>query len=420
MTAWARRHPILTLFALLLLMLLGALGAAYQSWFAAGPWQKLPDTEAPTYSNLSDAAFEQAAATALDALVEHRRENGFPGITAAVALDGELLWRGGAGWQNLAPRQAVSPDTQLRIGSTSKAVTATAVARLIDRGEVALDTPINTYLPELPNPAWRGFTLRHLFSHTAGLPGYEENTDMAGAFLTLCGCRHYESVLATLEIFDSSDLLFAPGTDFHYSSFDTNLIGAVIASQQRRSFAGVLADTVFEPLGLSASGLDNDGTERPDLATFYELRPGEAGRWPDFDLSQRWPGGGLVSTSAELALLGNAWLDPDFISPAVREAMWTPQVLANGEVNEQSYALGWRFNPDRETNGRVLSYAHHGGVSKGAMSWLVVYPEHKLSIAVNINSRAETFSEFARVELALREAFLQALETLGPESPSGI
>ena len=52
-------------------------------------------------------------------------------------------------------------------------------------------------------------------------------------------------------------------------------------------------------------------------------------------------------------------------------AMWTPQTLSNGDVNEQSYALGWRFNPDIAQSGdddKVLSYAHHGGVSKGAMT----------------------------------------------------
>ena len=419
MISWVRRHPVITVFGILFLALFLVFLTVYRAWFAAGPWQKLPEMEAPVYSNVFDPAFETAAEMAIEALADHRRDKAFPGITAAAALHGQLLWQGGAGWQSLEPLRAVSPDTQLRIGSTSKAITATAAARLIDRGDITLDTPIETYLPDLPNPAWRGITLRHLFSHTAGLPGYDENTDLEGVYLTLCGCRHYETVLESLEIFDGSALLFAPGTDFHYSSFDTNLIGAVLAHRMGSSYSDVLQNAIFDPLDLSASGLDNDGTSRPNLASFYEIRAGEAGRWPDFDLSQRWPGGGLVSTSAELALIGNAWLDPSFISAATREAMWTPQVLTNGEVNEQSYALGWRFNPQRESNGRVLSYAHHGGVSKGAMSWLVVYPEHGLSIAVNINTHGETFGDFARVELVLREAFLDVLTASNLQQSTG-
>ncbi len=416
MPAWIRKHPIATFFLLLLAALAVSAWSAYESWFAAGPWHPVP-VDAPTYSQVFDPAFEEAALEAIEALNSHREEQGFPAITSAVAHNGRLIWQGGAGWQSLDPLQPASAQTQLRIGSTSKAVTATAVARLIDNAAVTLDTAIETYMPDLPNPAWRQLTLRQLFSHTAGLTGYRENTDYEGLFLTLCGCRHYESVRDSLEIFDGSDLLFPPGTDFHYSSFDTNLIGAVVAHQQGVSYQDLLEKNVFDPLGLTASGLDQDGTERPNLASFYEIRDGAAGRWPDFDLSQRWPGGGLVSTSAELALIGNAWLNDAFISRDTRDAMWTPQVLANGEVNEQSYALGWRFNPNRETNGRTLSYAHHGGVSKGAMSWLVVYPEHGMSIAVNINTHGKTFSDFARVETEIREAFLRLLERNPAEAP---
>ena len=114
-------------------------------------------------------------------------------------------------------------------------------------------------------------------------------------------------------------------------------------------------------------------------------------------------------------MIGNAWLDPDFIATTTRMAMWTPQTLSNGDVNEQSYALGWRFNPDIAQSGdddKVLAYAHHGGVSKGAMSWLVVYPDHGLSVAVNINTRAETFSLFAGVEKKITAAFLERIEQL--------
>jgi CubicO group peptidase (beta-lactamase class C family) len=105
--------------------------------------------------------------------------------------------------------------------------------------------------------------------------------------------------------------------------------------------------------------------------------------------------------------------------------MWTPQLLSNGQVNEQSYALGWRFYRDALHPGdstRVLPFAHHGGVSKGAMSWLVVYPAYHLSIAVNINTRADTFAEFAEVEDEIAALFLERMEELGlgPRPPSEV
>lgn len=108
-------------------------------------------------------------------------------------------------------------------------------------------------------------------------------------------------------------------------------------------------------------------------------------------------------------------MDPDFISAETRGVMWTPQVLSSGEINEQSYALGWRYCPDATWPGdddRALPFAHHDGVSKGAMSGLVVYPDYDLSIAVNINTVTEEFATFAAVEDEIAALFLQQIERL--------
>ncbi|MCZ6869422.1 MAG: serine hydrolase [Gammaproteobacteria bacterium] len=401
----------------ILLIVLIAVGTflGYQLWFDFGPWVELPHNDVPENERQIDDQYAAAGRTAMDAIREHRDKHGFPAITAAVAVAQSVVWSGAVCWADVDGRIPATQDTLMRIGSTSKAVTATALARLIDAGELSLDVPISKYSTNLPNDAWNPLTLRQLASHTAGLPDYERNGDRIGQLVTLCGCKHYTSVRDSLGIFDGSELLFTPGEDFSYTSFDVNLIGAIISAQQRKPFLSVLQERVFSPLGLRSSGGDHDGADRPDLAKFYETRGDKVRLWRNFDLSQRWPGGGLVSTSVELAMIGNAWLDPDFIATTTRMAMWTPQTLSNGDVNEQSYALGWRFNPDIAQSGdddKVLSYAHHGGVSKGAMSWLVVYPDYGLSIAVNINTRAETFSLFAGVEKKIAAAFLEQIAQL--------
>ena len=152
---------------------------------------------------------------------------------------------------------------------------------------------------------------------------------------------------------------------------------------------------------------------RPTRATFYEIDGERAREWRPFDLSQRWPGGGLVSTSEELVVIGSAWMNDDFISPETRAAMWEPQTLADGTANAQSYAHGWRYNADVRHPAdpeRTTDISHHGGVTKGAMSWLIVYPAYDMSVAVNIKTRAETFQVFAAVEDKIAAAFLNALE----------
>jgi CubicO group peptidase (beta-lactamase class C family) len=387
---------------------------SYPLWDGMGPWRDLPEETAPQSQILADEAWAEEADAAQQAIAAHRAELGLPAISAAVSINGELVWAGAAGWADLETLRPATVDTQFRIGSTSKAVTATVLARLVDAGEMALNAPISTWREDWPNAQWGALTPRQLASHTAGLREYSNNNDRAGMWMTLCGCRNYDSVSDGLEIFDGSSLLYEPGAGFAYSSFDVNLLGAAIEAAQQDGYLDVLADQVLQPLEIASVGGDADGTPRPDLASFYEIREGEARTWRSFDLSQRWASGGLVATSSDLVRIGGAWLDPDFIDPATREAMWTPQRLSDGEVNVQSYAVGWRFNPGADWPGdpeRSIAYAHHGGVSKGAMSWLVVYPAYGLSIAVNINSRAETFSAFARVEDEIAARFLDRIET---------
>jgi CubicO group peptidase (beta-lactamase class C family) len=394
----------------------------YPFWGGFGDWIDQPGVEAPASSAVLDERFSAAAEGAMQALVAHRRSFGFPAITAAVSFDGAVIWTGAVGWADLETRTPATAATVFRIGSTSKAVTATALARLLDQGRVTLDAPLSTYAPSWPNPAWNDLTIRQLASHTAGFPEYEGNRDLFGLFMTLCGCKHYSSVRESLEIFDDTGLRYEPGTDFFYSSFDVTLLGAVLAEVEGEPFLAVLDRLVFRPLHVESAGGAEDGQNRPGLATFYQMKGGRARVWRPFDLSQRWPSGGLVATSADLVRIGGAWMDSTFIRPETRKAMWTPQLLRNGEVNEQRYALGWRFYPDATWPGdpsRILSYAHHGGISRGAMSWLVVYPDFKLSIAVNMNTRAEVFSDFSAVEDRIAALFLRRIETLRPGPVEG-
>ena len=82
--------------------------------------------------------------------------------------------------------------------------------------------------------------------------------------------------------------------------------------------------------------------------------------------------------------------------------------MASGAVNEQNYAIGWRANPNLRVLGadRPVWNVHHGGVSKGAYSWLVIYPEQRLVVALNANARLDEFQDFIAIEQAISRQFL--------------
>ncbi|MCO1333083.1 serine hydrolase [Microbulbifer sp. OS29] len=126
------------------------------------------------------------------------------------------------------------------------------------------------------------------------------------------------------------------------------------------------------------------------------------------DLSHRLPGGGYISTPSDLVKLGARYLDETYISAETREIFWAPQKLANDEVNQQDYALGWRYREQEIPGVGLLRHANHGGVSRGSQSWLMVIPDYNLSVAVNINRKTEVFWDFGRVSLDIASAFIRA------------
>ena len=416
---------LIRVFGLFVAVVLAVAAVAAAGFWLRGElgWSALPEEAAPQVSTAFDPRYADAAREALSALEAMRAQEGVPGATAAVAIDGALVWTGASGWSELDAMRPMTPDAILRIGSTSKAMTATVLARLQDRGVLAMSDTVDAHIPEPLNPAWSNMQLAQLMSHTAGMPGYEENTDWLGAIDTIRMQGSYDSIEEGLGIVDGSRLLFEPGEDFFYSSFDVNLAGLIAEYASEQDFAALLESEIRAPLGLETPQLADHGPGPEDEARYYLIRDGDLIKdWPHTDVSQRWPGGGLMARSRDLVLVASAWLDPDFIEPETRELFWTPVRLNDGTVNEQNYAMGWRadrvtsrFGDDREP----VRIIHHGGVSRGAMSWLALYPELGISVAVNINTNTPEFGDFARAEPDIFRLFAEAAGRMPPISDQG-
>ena len=95
--------------------------------------------------------------------------------------------------------------------------------------------------------------------------------------------------------------------------------------------------------------------------------------------------------------MGNALVkDTSFVNTHVRNTFFEPQGLTNGEINEQKYALGWRSYYDYATEhllgeDKPVWMVHHGGVSKGSMNLLCLFPNERVVIDVAINGRQKEF-----------------------------
>lgn len=404
-----RKHLLLFLLSFALITWLGI---RYSGWHSLPEDPPLPQLQGITDTNYR-AEIEEARAY-LQKIPDILH---VPSFSVAVAQSGKVIWSEAIGYANIAAQKPATPNTQYRIGSTSKAVTATGVARLVERGLLNLDDSVGHRIPNFPPKRWN-FTTRQLLSHTAGIGNYEDFIGVYSAFTTLCNCRQFNTVTEGLDVFNDFELLFQPGTDFKYSSFDIILASAVIEETSGAPFLKYMNQEIFYPLGMSATLGDHSGPA-PHLATFYESDGSRFREWRSFglypndiNLSYKWAGGGFLSTPSDIVKLGSAWLtDSTFIQPATRRIFFTPQTLSDSSVNEQRYALGWRSYDDYQSkdllNGEEEVWiVHHGGVSKGSMNLLVLFPKYELVINASINARAAEFSDFWREVMVLAGKFL--------------
>lgn len=378
-------------------------------------WDDLP-TGAPQHHVLHNEKYKVAASNAMKALEAQRQKVGAASYSAAVAIDGELVWAGATGWADVAGNVPATPATIYRIGSTSKAVTATALARMVQAGAIDLDAPISTYLSPLPNTEWKDITARQLASHMAGLPHYAqkdlEQKDWPGIYRALSLNKQYDRMADALENFDGASLRSKPGTEFYYSSQGTVLLGAVMAAAAGKPYMAILNQEVFTPLGMNTTlPTPENGSSSKNIAHFYLTRTSDDGTpqvrdWRDVNLSHRLPGGGLASTPSDLVRMGLGYFDNDYLSPGVKSTFWTPQVLANGEINEQGYALGFRIREwDVEGVGKVWN-ANHGGVSRGSQSFFMIVPQHGMVISFTANLKTDHYADFGMVFVDLVQEFV--------------
>jgi len=401
---------------LLIALLVGLLWLAwpvYEFYAHKGPLPMPPygfldqPDDTPIDNIVAKSEYRAVADQANALLIEHRKKINVPALSAAVAINGKQVWAGAVGWADIATRKPVTTNTQFRIGSSSKALTATGLARLVDKGVIELDTPISRYLTNSPNPKWQTITSRLLASHMSGLPHYKENTDIWGVYQSISLNKHFDDVRQAVKLFDDSELLFKPGSDYSYSTYGIVLLSAVMQQATGNAYLDIMQNQVFSPLEMNATLAEPQDNKPTTLATFYWNNKGRSSQfrpWREVDLSHRLAGGGLISTPSDLVKLGNAYLKNTFISDDTRNVFWTPQHLPGGEVVPTSYALGWRAH-QMELHGQKTTIINHGGVSRGAQSWLMIIPEYSMVVAVNINAKTDVFWDFGAVSMQLAKLF---------------
>jgi len=344
-----------------------------------------------------------------DIVVRTQASGRAPSVVAAVVRDGELAHFWGAG-ESPAP----DPDTQYRIGSVTKSLTAALMLQLRDEGRIGLDDPLGDHLPstvagEAAAAAVGSVRLRQLLGHVAGLQRepdgqwWERN---AGAPL--------EALLSGVT---AAKLAWAPHRGYHYSNLAYGLLGAVVERACGCTWFEAVNSRLLAPLGMRRT------TYLPyePFARGYVVHPwhGTLREEPRHDAAAMAPAGQLWSTAADLATwaaflaspstpaalgpaaLGPAALGPAALGPASVAEMAAPAVIADPEAWTAGYGLGlqlWRRGE------RV--FAGHTGSMPGYLAVLAVHRPSRTGVVAYANAYSLQGATIGGLGLSILEAVL--------------
>jgi len=287
------------------------------------------------------------AGARLDAYLSGLAQAGDLRASALVARGDAVLLSKGYGAADEASEAPNTAKTRFRIGSITKQFTAMAILILQEQGKLRVEDSLCQYLSECPQ-AWRDITLRHLLTHTSGVPNYTNFPDfpaLIGTPVTL------DQLIAR---FRTQPLEFPPGARWSYSNSGYILLGSVIERVSGQSYSAFLQDHIFAPLGMRDTGYDTNSPPSPQHATGYL----KAHVQPVYiDMSEVGPAGALYSTVEDLYRWDRALAQRRLVSAAALNAMFTPAIScpAGGCAlpSDQGYGYGWFIAAE---SGQTLIY----------------------------------------------------------------
>ncbi len=288
-----------------------------------------------------------AVPAVLAAALRDRLAAGAPSAVARVErLDGALLAEGAAGVLDRASGRPLAPGHALRAASVTKAVTAATVVRLHHDGRLDLDEPVARHLPahlvdrlHVRDGVSRGdrITARMLLAHTAGLPDHLTDERFT-ARLAADPRRPWapeELVEAAIELGPPP---FAPGAGFAYSDAGYVVAGLLVQAVTGGALHDAYRHLVLGPAGMDDTWLEGHEAPRGPQAAHHEAGEQDMTRvTPTFD----WGGGGLVTTTADLARFARArWTGA--LAGLAEMTAWTPGVrfAPGAAARYERYGLG--------------------------------------------------------------------------------
>lgn len=350
------------------------------------------------------AASAQPAAPSLGASLQAAMaDHKLPAMGAVLVRKGQVSERAVLGLRASGSAEQVQIDDVWHLGSNGKAMTAVMVARLVERGLLAWDTPLSQLLPELAadmQPSYRNATLRDLFVHQAGLqPDIDES--WAPVFQKDKRSLH-EQRLAFARLALAQTPAFAAGSADGYSNSGVLIAGLVAERATGLPYETLMRRELFEPLGLASAGFGATHRGQP-----LGHKAGVPVEGPEADNpAVLAPAGGIHMSLADWA----RFAVDQMAGEQGRGKLLKPEsyrFLHQAARAGGKFALGWRLQGSMA--GVTARHLAHTGSNELWFALIAMKPDSEDAVLVVSNA-----GEDAKADKAVREVAVRALKAMAP------
>jgi N-acyl-D-amino-acid deacylase len=364
-----------------------------------------------------------------------------PGGQVALAKDGRLVLNRGYGLADIERGEPVQPTSLFRVASVSKAITAVAVLRLVDAGQLALDDAVFPLLAFTPpahattDPRLAGITVQDLLVHAGGWDSAQSFDPQGLPFSRMAaasvGLADPAEATTIVRFMLGEPLDFAPGTRQAYSNFGFNVLGRVIEQVSGQPYEAYVRDHVLTPAGITSMRLGRTRlADRAPSEVHYYAPPGQALSWSVFwgegfapfayggstYLEALDAHGGWIASAADLVHFATAvdgQRGPALLTPETVQAMITtprpptgvPSTGIPGVTGEVTAGLGWDVIPVADG----LAWSRVGALIGSTAAWLARRPDG-VAIAFAVNSLPPDYNAFLNEAIAALGEAIDAVD----------
>ena len=311
-------------------------------------------------------------------------ENG-PGGSVFIQSGDKTLYKKSFGLADLGTNERFTESTVSNLGSISKTFIGYGILLLCDEGILSLEDSLVKFFPDFRNRAIAGrITLRHLLTHTSGLPDSRPVDRDSVFYLT----ANDEQNFAPLKLSDT--LEFEPGSRWNYSNPAFNGLALVIEKVSGMKWQKFIQERIFKPAGMTSSVITDGAFPSKGVAHGYrkvegKFREYDFGEYPTFCAAGN---GGVWSSIEDLAKYYKAIKSASFISKksvAFSHTLWVPPNWADSIPPQNG--VSWFVS---DTGGEFHQrHVYHTGHQAGFIAYFDMFPDRELLMIIELNTEED-------------------------------